>query len=159
MTKRTLLTAIAAVFSSLFVAAILVAGTTVPDTFEMKTEAYTEHTYHPATLTHKKHVEDYKIACGDCHHDDKGKPLTGLKEGDNVQKCIECHKIPGRKPAAKKGEPKLTDAQAREYHAEALHDNCKGCHSDHNKKVKKDTGINGTAPTSCNDCHPGGKIK
>lgn len=155
MTKRTVFTMIAAVFSSMFVAAILFAGTTVPDTFNMETKAYEKHTYQLVPFTHKKHVTDYKATCGECHHDDKGKPLTTLKEGDNVQKCIECHKNPGKKPAKEK----LSDQERRQYHAEALHDNCKDCHSEHNKKVKKDTGKNGEAPTSCNKCHPGGKIK
>lgn len=142
-----------------FSAAALFAGTTVKDTFEMKSPEYKKHTYNTVTLTHKKHVEEYKVKCGDCHHNEKGEPLTNLKMGDNVQRCIECHKKPSRKPKRKKGEPKLTDKQKREYHAEALHDNCKDCHKAHNKKVKKETGKKGSAPTSCNKCHPGGKTK
>lgn len=156
MMKRTLLTTIAAVFSSMFIAAILFAGTTVPDSFEMNTSAYEEHTYNLVPFSHKKHITEYNTTCGDCHHDDKGKPLANLKEGDNVQKCIECHSKPGRVPKEEKG---LSDAEKRQYHAEAMHDNCKTCHKEHNNKVKKETGKKGEAPTSCNSCHPGGKKK
>lgn len=157
--RKKVFVVLASVIAISFSAVALFAGTTVKDTFKMESPEYKERKYNSATLTHKKHVEEYNAACGDCHHDDKGKPLTNLKMGDDVQRCIECHKIPSRKPKGKKGDPKLTDAQRREYHAEALHDNCKDCHKIHNKKVKKETGKKGTAPTSCNKCHPGGKIK
>ena len=35
-----------------------------------------------------------------------------------------------------------------EYHAEALHENCKGCHRQFNKKYKPKK-----APTTCTKCH------
>ena len=152
MTKKTLLTMIAAVMTSLVLAAILYAGTTVPDSFEMKTKEYSEHTYNLVPFSHKKHAVEYKATCGDCHHDDKGKPLANLKEGDDVKRCIECHKKPGRTPKGSK----LKGKEAREYHAEAMHDNCKECHKTFNKGVKDKAD---KAPTSCNDCHPGGKKK
>lgn len=154
MSKRSVLVICAAVFSSMFIAAGLFAGTTVKDTFKMESKIYTKHTYAAPTLTHKKHVDTYKAKCGDCHHDSKGKPLANLKAGANVQKCSECHKKPGKKPS---GGAKLTDQQKREYHAEAVHDNCIGCHKDFNKKAGKDAGKK--APVGCNDCHPGGKLK
>ena len=154
MNKRSVLVICAAVFSSMFITAGLFAGTTVKDTFKMQSKIYTKHTYAPPTLTHKKHVDEYKTKCGDCHHDSKGKPLTGLKYGDNVQKCSECHKKPGKKPS---GGAKLTPKQKREYHAEAVHDNCIDCHRKHNKKLPKDS--KKKSPVACNDCHPGGKLK
>ncbi len=61
----------------------------------MDNKAYSEHTKSISTFSHKKHNEEYKIGCGECHHDAKGKPLNDLKLGDDVQGCIECHKIPG----------------------------------------------------------------
>lgn len=151
MNKRSVLVMCAVVFSSIFVAAGLFAGTAAKDTIKLESKIYTKHTYAAPTLTHKKHVDEYKAKCGDCHHDSKGKPLANLKPTDKVQLCSDCHKKPGKKPA---GGAKLTDKQALEYHAEALHKNCINCHKDFKKKNpgKK-------APVSCNDCHPGGKIK
>ncbi len=154
MSKKVLILVITSVLATFF-AAVLFAGTTVQDTFKMESKEYTSRKYNAATLTHKKHVEEYKATCGECHHNEKNEPLNNLKAGDNVQRCIECHKIPSRKPK----KSKLKGAKKREYHAEALHDNCKVCHKTFNKKVKKETGKKGKAPTSCNKCHPGGKIK
>jgi cytochrome c553 len=159
MSKKILLLLTILSCSVLFLAGTITAGTTVQDSFQIQSKEYSEHTYHPATLTHKKHATDYGAKCGDCHHDDKGKPLADLKDGDDVQRCIECHNKPGQKPKAKKGDPKLSPEQQREYHAEAMHDNCKGCHKDHNDDVKKKTGKKGSAPVSCTKCHEGGKIK
>jgi hypothetical protein len=85
-------------------------------------------------FTHKKHAEEMKIACTECHHVIKdGKNVW--KEGDPVQKCETCHKLeakPGEKPMSLK---------------EAFHQNCwKGCHVEEKKAGKK-------APTMCNQCH------
>ena len=63
-------------------------------------------TVHAFLFEHKKHWDDYSkdypefypSKCGECHHDKDGKPLTALKDGDDVQKCIECHKIPSEVP-------------------------------------------------------------
>lgn len=124
------------------------AGTDVPDVVKMENKAYTEHTKGIVMFTHKKHVEEYKAGCGECHHDEKGKPLNDLKAGDNVQNCIECHNKPGEKPKGKDA-PKLSAKEKLQYHAEALHKNCRDCHKEHNKKNKtKD------APTTCKACHP-----
>lgn len=153
MTKKTLLTLFAAVFTTMVIAAVLYAGTAVQDIITMESKEYSEHTYNPVPFSHKKHATDYKAACGDCHHDDKGKALTNLKEGDNVQRCIECHKNTGKAPKGVKGK------EARQYHTEALHDNCKDCHQKFNKTLAKDAPKTAKAPVSCNDCHPGGKKK
>ena len=135
-------------FVFLLVSAGIYAGTTVPDVIEMNNKAYAKHSKGIVKFSHKKHSTDYKIGCGECHHDANNKPLTNLKAGDNVQNCIECHKKPGEKPKGKDA-PKLTKKQQREYHAEAIHDNCKGCHRDYNKKNKTQK-----APTTCSKCHP-----
>jgi hypothetical protein len=146
MNKRTFgVTLVIALAASMFLVAGLYAGTKAKDEFQMNS-AY-KHKKSLATLTHKKHVTDHKIACGECHHNDKGEPLNDLKEGDDVQKCIECHKKPG---ALKGKEAKgLSDKEKREYHANAVHENCIGCH----KKVNKEKGTK-DAPSKCTECHP-----
>lgn len=125
------------------------------DVMQLNEPSY-PHTKGPVEFSHKKHSTDYKAACGDCHHDDKGQPLAGLKDGDPVQKCVECHKKPGEVPKEikkewkdKKLKKEEADKLSLEYHAEALHENCRVCHRDHNKANNTQA-----APTKCNDCHP-----
>ena len=100
----------------------------------------------------KKHSEFFENGCGECHHDENNKPLVDLKDGDDVKRCIECHKKPeyaiGRKV---KG---LSKEEKREFHANAMHDNCKGCHRKYNKKNKLKSKSKGYAPNSCKTCHP-----
>jgi len=86
-------------------------------------------------------------SCGACHHDDEAQPLADLKIGDEVPGCIECHDQPGEKPKGR-GAPKLSKSEEIMYHAEALHDNCKGCHKAYNKKNKTKA-----APATCGKCH------
>jgi len=138
----------------------LYAGTTAPDVIKMQNKAYAKHKDPIVTFTHKKHSEEYVKAnsklfptgCGDCHHDENGKPLKGLKAGDEVKNCIECHKEPGQKPAKEKLDKK---EKIKKYHAEAMHENCGGCHSDFNKAKKLKSTDKGAAPTKsrCKDCH------
>jgi hypothetical protein len=138
-------TTVLALAATLFLVAGLYAGTKVEDEFKMNSPY--KHKKSLSNFTHKKHIEEYKITCGECHHDDKGEPLNDLKEGDDVQKCFECHKKPGEIKGKKaKG---LTKEQKREYHANAVHENCMGCHRKYNKKNNtKD------APVKCTECHP-----
>ena len=135
------------------VAAASHAGTTeVADVIEMNNPKYKKHKKGICIFTHKKHAEDYQISCGACHHDDKGQPLKDLKMGDPVQNCIACHAIPAKaKPP--KGE-KWSKEKKREYHANAIHDNCITCHKKYNKKNKTKA-----APASCKGCHPKAKKK
>ncbi len=141
----------------LFVVAGIYAKT-VPEVIELKDPAYEEHKKGVVHFEHKKHQNEYakqypefyKNGCGECHHDKDNKPLTELKEGDDVQKCIECHKIAAEAPKGKKAPKKLSKKEKiKEYHAEALHENCKGCHKKFNKKYKPKK-----APTTCTTCHP-----
>lgn len=137
----------------IFAAAGIYAGTTVPDMVKMENPAYSEHTKGIVMFSHKKHAEDYGAGCGACHHDENATPLDSLKAGDDVANCIECHNIPGQAPRGKDA-PKLSKAQKLEYHAEAIHDNCRDCHRAYNKEKglkRKDPGY---APTSCTQCHP-----
>jgi hypothetical protein len=156
-TRTSLLIAVTAFFGILFAAVCLYAGTTVSDVIEMNNPAYEKHKKSIATFTHKKHADEYAKAnpdlypngCGDCHHNENNEPLADLKNGDDVQNCIECHKIPSKEPSTKKDEPKLTASEKLEYHAYAIHKNCKDCHKAYNK-------ASGTkdAPTTCTKCHP-----
>ena len=132
----------------LFVTAGIYASTSVLDVIPMKNKAYDKHKKGIVQFTHKKHYTDYGAGCGECHHDASNKPLDNLKEGDDVQNCIECHKKPGERPKGK-GAPKLKKKERLAYHAEALHYNCKDCHKKYNKKNKTKA-----APTTCAKCHP-----
>jgi hypothetical protein len=149
---------------ALFIAAGIYAKA-VPDVIDLNDPAYEKHKKGVVHFEHKKHQDDYakkypeyyKNSCGECHHDKDNKPLSELKEGDEVQKCIECHKIASEVPKKikqgwkKKKISKDEKKKARmEYHAEALHDNCRDCHKKYNKKYKPKK----KAPTTCTKCHP-----
>ncbi len=108
----------------------------------MNTAAYAKHTKPIVQFTHKKHVEEYKLACGECHHNEKGEALNDLKAGDKVQGCVACHDKAEKAPKDVKGDDKL------KYHANALHDNCIGCHKEYNTKNNTKA-----APTGCGNCH------
>lgn len=145
--KRTFLLLLVVGITVMFAATIIQAGTTVPDVIKMENPAYEKHTKGIVEFSHKKHATEYGATCGECHHDDKGQPLANLKEGDDVQGCFTCHNKPGELKGKKaKGKSK---AEKLEYHANAIHDNCQGCHKDYNKKNKTKA-----APTTCTKCHP-----
>lgn len=148
MKKKSMLKMAMLILTGILIVGIsgLYAGTEVQDVINMENKAYEKHTKSIAVFSHKKHIEKYKTGCGECHHDEKGKPLNDLKMGDDVKNCIECHSKPGMKPK----KVKLTPKEELQYHAEAIHDNCRGCHKDFNKKNKPKK----KAPTSCSKCHP-----
>ncbi|MCD6271309.1 MAG: cytochrome c3 family protein [Deltaproteobacteria bacterium] len=136
----------------LFMVPCLYAGTEAPDVIKMEHKAYAKHKKGIVEFTHKKHVEEYKATCGECHHDKDGKPLENLKAGDEVKPCMECHKKAGYIKGKKaKG---LSKEQKLEYHANAMHDNCKPCHKKFNKKNGLKSKDKGAAPTTCKACHP-----
>lgn len=118
-------------------------GVQAADIIAMESAVYEKHSKGIVQFTHKKHIEDYTIACGACHHDDSGAPLEDLKMGDPVQKCGECHDQVGKAPKD------ASDAEKLGYHKEALHQNCIACHKAYNKE--KNTKA---APASCSKCHP-----
>ena len=154
MNKRPLAVVIIAM-AMLFFSVAIYAGTKVEDVIKMENPAYKTRQYKTVTFTHKKHVEEYKISCGECHHDENNKPLD-LKEGDEVQKCIECHKIP--EYVTGKSAKGLTKEQKHEYHANAVMDNCRDCHRKFNKEKGYKTKDEKAAPTTCKKCH-GGKLE
>lgn len=102
------------------------------------------HTKTLVRFSHGKHVTDYKLNCGACHHDEAGEPRTDFKVGDSVESCMDCHAEPGQSPRG----AKLSKTDRLEYHADVLHDNCRGCHKQHKKE-----GGSGAAPTACSKCH------
>jgi hypothetical protein len=135
--------------SAIFLSTGLYAGTKVKNVIPLNNKAYKKHKKAIVQFTHEKHTTDYKISCGECHHDNKGKALK-LKKGDNVQNCIECHKNTGKLPKKikkLKGKKKKA-AKIKEMHKEALHANCIQCHKKFNKKTKSKR-----APKSCKTCH------
>ncbi len=168
MSKRYLIIAVVAVIATLFIAAGIYAGTEVKDEIRMENKAYKKHKDSIQIFTHKKHATEYaekhpdlyKLGCGECHHEDndgKSIPLKDLKEGDDVKNCIECHKIAAFATGKKfKG---LSKEKKREYHANAIHDNCKACHKKFNKKMKLKSKDKGAAPYTCKQCHPKKKKK
>ncbi len=158
MRKFSLILVLAAFSAVLLVGNSLRAAGPAADVISMKNAAYATHAKPVVEFSHKKHAVDYGAKCGDCHHDDKGQPLADLKDGDPVQSCIACHKLPGEVPkeekkALKSLPPDQKKAKELAYHAEALHMNCKDCHQEHNKAKSLKKGAPGFAPTACNDCH------
>ncbi len=151
MKKHNFVRSVVMVTIALFVVGItgLYAGTTAPDVVKMENKGYAKHTKGLVQFSHKKHATEYKAGCGDCHHDEKGKPLASLKEGDDVKDCFDCHSKPGLAPKGKNA-PKLSKKEkVQQFHAEAMHANCIECHKTHNKKTKTKA-----APVTCKDCHP-----
>jgi len=144
MNKKLLIFLMTIGVALIFVATGIQAGTKVEDTFKVETKEFKTHKKQAPTLSHKKHNVDYGISCGDCHHDKDGKALTGLKMGDDVQRCVECH------TKLKKGKDKK-DILVLEN---AMHRNCIDCHKKANIKAGDPKGRKGPAPTSCTKCHP-----
>jgi flagellar basal body-associated protein FliL len=116
-----------------------------PDTFDIKSPLWPNPTKTPANFTHKKHTEDYKIACTECHHVYKdGKNVW--KQGDPVQKCEACHNEP-----TITGEMKLPPDKQKLNLKIAFHKNCVTCHQD---LKKKDPAKYAKIPVTCAQCHP-----
>ncbi len=169
MDKRFMLR-VAGIVAAAFVLAAggLFAATEMPDIIKMDNEAYEKHTRAIVEFQHLKHAEEYakkhpefyKNGCGECHHDDNGKPLADLKPGDDVQGCIACHTKPGEMSTKEKRKMRKAKLPKKErlskmlaYHAEAFHENCRGCHRSYNRKNKLKSKSPGYAPTTCTKCH------
>jgi len=160
MKKRIFLIVIFVTTTLLLAYSGLNAGTEVKDKIKMDNPAYEEHKKGINIFTHKKHATEYlannpglfQDGCGECHHDDDNEPLKDLKEGDEVQNCIECHQEPvyirGKEARGLSKEEKL------ENHANAIHYNCRGCHKLYNKKMNLRSKDKGAAPRRCKQCHP-----
>lgn len=117
----------------------------VPDVITIQAKLWKKHTKSPVTFSHKKHSAEYKVECTECHHVYKEGKNT-WKEGDKVQRCMECHTEP-----TIKGEKKLPEAQQKLNLKLAFHNNCQGCH----KNLKrKDREKYSEIPVTCIKCHP-----
>lgn len=148
MNKRLITLLLAAGIAVIFVATGLQAGTEVKDTLTMETAGYKTRKKAPpkfnlVEFTHAKHAADYKISCGQCHHDKDGKALD-VKAGDNVQGCGECHN---------KFEQDKKNKKDILVHENAMHANCITCHKEINVKAGDPKGMKGPAPASCGKCH------
>ena len=144
--KRSLLVLTALAMGVVFVFAVAYASQQAPDTITMDSKVFAKHTKSLVTFSHKKHHEDYKLPCTDCHHHYEGGKNV-WKEGDEVQKCTACHSE-AKASTAKEGEPKLSQKEEiKKYYYSAIHENCVGCHMDLKKEAKP------TGPTACKDCH------
>ncbi|MDA3787676.1 MAG: cytochrome c3 family protein [Desulfobacula sp.] len=151
MNKKLLTLFLAAGIAVIFVTTGLYAGTDVPETITMDYNQYKKRTKKPPKykfieFNHKKHNEEYKISCGECHHDENNEALSDLKIGDDVEKCVECH-TQLEKP---KDREKRKDIMILEN---AMHGNCVDCHKEVNIKAGDPKGRKGPAPTSCTKCH------
>lgn len=151
MMKRGFLLPVVFVFCSLFfVGGILYAlqetckevyKDKLKDVMIMKSEVFKEHTKPVISFTHKKHNEEYKIDCKECHHIyEEGKNVW--KIGDEAKKCGSCHNKEGKPPKDVKEKEKIL------YLMEAIHQNCLGCHKEVKKKDKEKD-----VPTACPKCH------
>ena len=83
--------------------------------------------YEPVKFPHKKHAEDFKIKCSDCHHK--------TPEGETPKPCGECHKPEDRN-------------LEKAYHGTKKVKGCRSCHREMKKAGKK------KATTACTKCHP-----
>ena len=126
---------VAFVALNFLVVGVLTANTDAPDDVKIENKGYKKDKKKAVKLSHKKHGEEYKVACTECHHDYQGDKNV-WKEGMPVKKCKECHD-----PNKKQGKTKKLQ--------NAYHSNCKDCH----KKLVKD-GESKDAPfKKCKNCH------
>ncbi len=87
--------------------------------------------YPAVTFTHLNHYAEYKLACTTCHHRyENGQNVW--KQGDEVQRCNECHKT--------------EDQNGVVNLKTAFHKQCETCHKTLAQSGKP-------APVTCNDCH------
>ncbi len=118
----------------------------VADVIEMNTtQAFSTRKMAIVQFTHKKHADaapdGHGIACGECHHDQEGKPLE-LKKGDAVQRCFKCHNKPGKPTRPREMSAEDWNALRLEYYHGAIHANCVECHK-----------TAGAGPVKCSECH------
>jgi Class III cytochrome C family len=131
MKKRLLAVWIPIVSGLIFLTVGVLTAASVPDDVRIENKGYKADKKGPVKLSHKKHTEEYKVACTDCHHEYKDGKNT-WKDTDPVKKCSDCHD-----PEEKKDNvDKLQNA---------FHKNCQSCHKELKGKE---------APyKKCNDCH------
>jgi len=143
MRKQPVVNSFILALAAVFIASFAVVAADAPDTITLNSALWPEHTKGLVEFSHKKHAEDYEVACTECHHKYEGGNNV-WKEGDAVQKCEECHTEP-----TIKGEKKLPEDQQKLNLKLAFHNNCVSCHKALKKEDKKTK-----APTTCAKCHP-----
>ena len=103
------------------------------DEIIIENQGYTEDKKNPVKLSHKKHAEEYEIACDSCHHVYQEGENT-WKQGDPVEKCVACH------------DP-MEDQDNVIKLQRAFHKNCRDCHKEVTQEGRE-------APyKKCTDCH------
>ena len=103
------------------------------DEIIIENQGYVNDRRKPVNLSHKKHSEEYEIACDSCHHVyQEGENIW--KQGDPVEKCVTCHD-----PVEDQGN--VIKLQS------AFHRNCRDCHKEVTQEGRE-------APyKKCTDCH------
>lgn len=119
----------------------------LPDVIEMiNKQAFEEHRMGIVSFEHQKHAsqkpEGYGLECGECHHDENGKPLTDLKPEDEVRSCYACHDKEGRPSRDSSMSQEEWEEKQLQFYYGAIHENCIGCHKE------------SAGPTVCTQCHP-----
>ncbi len=134
--KKRLLTLVMVVFTGLlFLTVGALTAADVPDDVKIENKGYQKDKKGHVKFSHKKHHEEYKAACTDCHHDYKdGKNVW--KDSDKAEKCSKCHN-----PLKKEGKVKKLQ--------NAYHRNCKNCH----KAYIKDHPDSKAPYKKCTKCH------
>ena len=102
MNRKLVTSLMAALMAVCFVSVAVYAGT--PGSGYKKPwrpRGYAKHTKGLVTFSHKAHCEKYGVACGECHHDDKGAP-PGTEGAVKMSKAVwhVIQKLP-RHPKAK----------------------------------------------------------
>ncbi|SMC21158.1 Class III cytochrome C family protein [Desulfacinum hydrothermale DSM 13146] len=127
----------------IFAGTLIAVASDAPDVITLNPSLWAKHTKSPVEFSHKKHHDEYGVACTECHHKYEGGQNV-WKEGDPVKKCEECHNEP-----TIRGEKRLAPEQQKLNLKLAFHNNCIKCH----RKVKKENRKT-KAPTTCSKCHP-----
>jgi hypothetical protein len=103
------------------------------DEIIIENQGYVNDKKKPVRLNHRKHSEEYEIACDNCHHLYQ-EGVNVWKEGDSVQKCAACHD-----PVEDQGNVIILQS--------AFHRNCRDCHKEMSQEGRD-------APyKKCTDCH------
>lgn len=132
---------LAIVFSSAFITAVAVNflfasdEQETPENIVLDQEMCGKNIKGPVEFSHLSHAEDYGFSCDECHHDYvDGENIW--KEGEWVNKCVECH------------DPCESDDSLKKLKV-AFHKNCIGCH----RKIKSEWGSTDAPYRACKGCH------
>ena len=105
------------------------------DMIEIDNEDYRKDRKGPVKFSHRKHAQDYNVACWDCHHEYEDEINIYSPWGSEQKQCVECHTA-------------VEDNETGIKLQRAFHLNCKTCHL---TDVQENKGS--TAPVKCLGCH------